>query len=311
MSRPSAMSTSTPPYAPPAIRAITTPLVTRAAQPIPCAEALYVPLAQRVLRRRLTHKIFLYTLLYSLVHAWAWLFFHPNNTHNNFTAMSVLRWLGMGFLGWIGGVLPVLLVRKAFLTVTHTSAASPLLLLQNSFATPALRTRTLRTLQAYVLSALSVLVLHAALDASTPLFVRSRKHPWTPHPALLFLVGTQTVLAALYALRAVLRDVFVIPFSPPSRAPHPGALLAPLLLPVLALPLALLLLVLLVPMLRWLPISTAHYAPRPRARLGHLRLHHRTARARPLLVGRHIRRLVPNALPRRVLRLWHALLRLR
>ncbi|KAJ7255976.1 hypothetical protein C8J57DRAFT_1517692 [Mycena rebaudengoi] len=34
------MSTSTPPYAPPAIRAITAPLVTRAAPPIPCAEAL-------------------------------------------------------------------------------------------------------------------------------------------------------------------------------------------------------------------------------------------------------------------------------
>ncbi|KAJ7255940.1 hypothetical protein C8J57DRAFT_1651314 [Mycena rebaudengoi] len=43
------MSTSTPPYAPPAIRAITAPLVTRAATPIPCAEALYVSLAQRLL----------------------------------------------------------------------------------------------------------------------------------------------------------------------------------------------------------------------------------------------------------------------
>jgi hypothetical protein len=63
-------------------------------------------------------------------------------------------------------------------------------------------------LQAYVFSALSVLALHATLDASTSLFVRSRKHPWTPHPALLFLGGTQTVLAALYATpRATPPDV--------------------------------------------------------------------------------------------------------
>ncbi|KAJ7255923.1 hypothetical protein C8J57DRAFT_1651274 [Mycena rebaudengoi] len=214
------MSTSTPPYAPPAIRAITTPLVARATPPIPCAEALYVPLAQRVLRRRLTHTIFLYTLL---------------NTHNNFTATSVLRWLGMGLLGWMCGVLPVLLVRKAFLTVTHTSVSSPLLLLQNSFAIPALRTRTLHMLQAYVFSALSVLALHATLDASTSLFVRSRKHPWTPHPALLFLGGTQTVLAALYATpRATPPDVarprakVVASFPPPPRARPPIQIQNPL-----------------------------------------------------------------------------------
>ncbi|KAJ7256000.1 hypothetical protein C8J57DRAFT_1473092 [Mycena rebaudengoi] len=63
------MSASTPSYAPPTIRAITTPLVARAAPSIPCAVALYVPLAQRVLRRSLTHTIFLYTLLYSLCSA--------------------------------------------------------------------------------------------------------------------------------------------------------------------------------------------------------------------------------------------------
>ncbi|KAJ7255752.1 hypothetical protein C8J57DRAFT_1518041 [Mycena rebaudengoi] len=120
------------------------------------------------------------------------------------------NWLGMGFFRWMGGVLPALLRSFAFIT--------PAILF---FCHPALRVRTLRTLQAYMLFAFSVLVLHATLDASTPLFVRSRKHPWTPHPALLILVGTQTVtvLAALYALR----DVFVTPFRVPPGAPRAGS----------------------------------------------------------------------------------------
>ncbi|KAJ7213759.1 hypothetical protein C8J57DRAFT_1255924 [Mycena rebaudengoi] len=163
-----------------------TPLVTRAAPPTPCAEALYVPLVQRVLRRRLTHTIFLYTHLYSLLHAGAWAFLYRSNTPNNNTVMSVLRWLGMGFLG---GVLPVLL---------RAGAAR----------------RARRS--------------HAALRALA-----------TRQPGLfLAATQTQTVLAALYALRAVLRDVFVIPFrdhyltpATPARPTHPGALLAPLLLP--------------------------------------------------------------------------------
>ncbi|KAJ7255986.1 hypothetical protein C8J57DRAFT_1517701 [Mycena rebaudengoi] len=161
------MSTSTPPYASPAIRAITTSLVTRAASPIPCAEALYVPLAQRV---RLTTAL-------------------PPHAHN----------------------LPV---HFPLFPLTHTSAPSPLLLLQNSFATAALRARTLRTLQAYtLLHAQCARVLHAALC-------------------------TQTMLAALYALRAA----------------YPPALLALLLLPAPALPLALLLLALLGLVLRWSPL---------------------------------------------------------
>ncbi|KAJ7213762.1 hypothetical protein C8J57DRAFT_1538666 [Mycena rebaudengoi] len=132
----------------------------------------------------------------------------------------------MGFFGWMGGVLPALLVRKA--------APSPLLLLQNAFATAALHARTLRTLrtlQAYtLLHPQCTRVLHAALCA----FAEAPAH--------------RTMLAALYALRAVLRDIFVIPFW------VPPALLALLLLPAPALPLALLLLALLSLVLRWSPL---------------------------------------------------------
>ncbi|KAJ7256064.1 hypothetical protein C8J57DRAFT_1721618 [Mycena rebaudengoi] len=220
MSRPLAMSTSTPPYAPPAIRAITAPLVTRAAPPIPCAEALYVPLAQRVLRRRLTHKIFLHTLLYSLVHAWAWLFFHPNNTHNNFTAMSVLRWLGMGFSGWMCGVLPVLLVRKAFLTVTHTSVSSP-------FAPPA------------------------------KLFCHPRfAHPDPAHAPSIRVLRAQRPGAARDARRQHVA-LCALAETPLDTAPprSSSSEVHKRCSPRSTLPLALPLLMLLVPVLRWLPLS--------------------------------------------------------
>ncbi|KAJ7213777.1 hypothetical protein C8J57DRAFT_1255939 [Mycena rebaudengoi] len=117
------MSTSTPPYAPPAIRAITAPLVTRTAPSIPCAEALYVPLAQRVLA-----------------------------------------------------------------TASRT---------QRCRRTCSPRSASWRCMRRST--------QHAALCALA-------EHPWTPHPVLLFLAATRTVLAALHALHAVLHDVFVIPF---------------------------------------------------------------------------------------------------
>ncbi|KAJ6586712.1 hypothetical protein B0H10DRAFT_2094665, partial [Mycena sp. CBHHK59/15] len=213
--RPPSMSRVAPPSVPTPIRAITTPLRTRAAPPIPPAGELYEPLAKAVLRRRLTHRIFLPTALLALVHAAVW-----------------LAWLGR-----FGAARVLFVGFHAYLTVTHTSAPSPPLLLQKSLAPP-LRARTLRALQTHVLSALALLALHAAVDPSMPVFVKSRKHPYTPHPALLLLALSQCALAGLYVLRAVLRDVWVFPFRPPTRTPAPGTLLAPLLLPLLAVPVA-------------------------------------------------------------------------
>ncbi|KAJ7488951.1 hypothetical protein FB451DRAFT_1552884 [Mycena latifolia] len=101
---------------------------------------------------------------------------------------------------WLGAVLPVLPVRKEFLTVTRTSAPSPLLLQKSLVPNTPLRARTLRPVKAYLLSALSILALHAALDPALPVFIRSRKHPWTSHPALVLLALSQAALAALYVL---------------------------------------------------------------------------------------------------------------
>ncbi|KAJ7689308.1 hypothetical protein B0H17DRAFT_1180303 [Mycena rosella] len=240
------------PGVPTPIRAITTPLRSSAAPPIPPASQLYEPLAKGVLHRRLTTRIFPYTALVCVISSALWLFW--------IRRFSIARLLGASGALWAGGVLPVLLLRKAYLTVTRTSAASPALLVQKSFAPP-LRARTHRALQAHVLSALCVLALHAALDPALPVFIKSRKHPYTPHPVLVLLALSQTALAALYVLRAVLRDVWVFPFRRPALTPAPGAFLAPLVLPLAALPLALVALFIVLPLARRVPILSFPLRP--------------------------------------------------
>ncbi|KAJ7100883.1 nucleoporin protein Ndc1-Nup-domain-containing protein [Mycena belliarum] len=233
------------PSAPTPIRAITTPLRSSAPPPIPAASELYAPLAKAVLRRRLTARIFPYTFLLCATASTLWLTWIGH--------LSATRAGGAAVVMWGGGVLPVLVVRKAYLTVTRTSAPSPSLLFQKSLAPP-LRRRTLNALQAHLISALSVLALHAILDPTLPVFIRSRKHPYTPHPVLVLLALSQVTLAALCVLRASLRDAWVFPFRRPSLAPTSGAVMAPLLLPLAALPMALFALFIVLPVLRRVPI---------------------------------------------------------
>ncbi|KAJ7779012.1 hypothetical protein B0H16DRAFT_802442 [Mycena metata] len=199
---------STRPGATP-IRAITTPLRSTAAPPIPPPSALYIPLAKNVLQRRLARRIFPFTFAICLGVSVVWLAWM-----DGVGKMRVGRVIGATLGFWVGSVVPVVLVSKAYLTVTHTTASSPFLLLQKSFLAPGpLRARTLHALQAHVLGALAVLAIHAALDPAIPIFIRSRKHPYTPHPTLVLLTTTQLLFAALYVVRATLRDAWVWPFA--------------------------------------------------------------------------------------------------
>ncbi|KAJ7026067.1 hypothetical protein C8F04DRAFT_1238815 [Mycena alexandri] len=197
---------STRPSATP-IRAMTTPPRSTAAPPIPPPSALCIPLAKSYFKD-------------------VW--------HG---ASSLLLSLGVALLAGMDRC--VVLVRKAYLTVTHTTTPSPFLVLQKSFLVPGpLRTRTFHALQAHVLGALAVLAVHAALDPAIPVFIRSRRHPYTPHPSLFLLATTQVLFAAFYAVRATLRDAGVWPFafSRCSPTPTPAALLAPPFLALFALP---------------------------------------------------------------------------
>ncbi|KAJ7779023.1 hypothetical protein B0H16DRAFT_1878634 [Mycena metata] len=256
---------STRPGATP-IRAITTPLRSTAAPPIPPPSALYIPLAKNVLQRRLARRIFPFTFAICLGVSVLWLAWM-----DGVGKMKVGRVIGATLGLWVGSVVPVVLVRKAYLTVTHTTAPSPFLLLQKSFLAPGpLRARTLHALQAHVLGALAVLAVHAALDPAIPIFIRSRKHPYTPHPTLVLLATTQLLFAALYVVRATLRDAWVWPFaasgSRRSPLPTPAALLAPPLLALLALPPTLVLLFVVLPIVKRVPgvsIPLRHTLLRP------------------------------------------------
>ncbi|KAJ7054224.1 hypothetical protein C8F01DRAFT_1164428 [Mycena amicta] len=226
-------SSSTP------IRAITTPLRSPTPAPIPPADKLYEPHAKAVLRRRLTNRVFVYTAVVSAASSCVW--------------VGLSRAAGAAVVLWAGGLLPLVILRKTYLTVSHTSAASPVLLIQKSLAPP-LRVRTLHALQAHLFSALCILALHATLDSNVPIFIKSRKHPYTFHPVLLLFALNQSVLACLCVLRAILRDVWVFPFRRPTLIPSLGTILAPAILSLLALPIALTLAFVVIPILRRVPI---------------------------------------------------------
>ncbi|KAF7324567.1 hypothetical protein MKEN_00498000 [Mycena kentingensis (nom. inval.)] len=234
-----------PPASTTPIRAITTPLRSPTPAPIPPADQLYEPYAKSVLRRRLTNRVFLYTAVLAVGGAFVW------------AGLSSAIGVAVGL--WAGGILPVVVLRKAYLTIAHTSAASPVLLVQKSLAA-SLRTRTLHALQAHLLSALCVLAIHATLDSQLPIFIKSRRHPYTFHPVLFLFALNQSVLAGLWVLRSILRDVWVFPFRRPSLIPSPGAILAPAFLSLLALPIALMLSFVVVPILRRVPIVSLAFA---------------------------------------------------
>ncbi|KAJ7176907.1 hypothetical protein C8R46DRAFT_1077674 [Mycena filopes] len=265
-------SAFTTPGLPTPIRAITTPLRSTAAPPIPPPSALYEPLAKSILQRRLTRRIFPLTFGVCVGAAVVWLPW--------IGALGLRPVFGAAMGTWVCAVVPVVLVKKAYLTVTHTTAASPFLLLKKSVTPGPLRARTLHALQAYVFSALAVLAVHAALDPAIPVFIKSRKHPYTPHPTLVLLATTQILFAALYVLRATLRDAWVFPFRRPNTpTPTLSAFLTPLLLALATLPLALVLLFIVIPVLKRLPLLSSLLRPLLRPHLSAALFVHHLPRA--------------------------------
>ncbi|KAF7313964.1 hypothetical protein HMN09_00554900 [Mycena chlorophos] len=229
------------------VRAITTPLRAPTPAPIPPADKLYEPHARTVLRRRLTNRVFVYTAVLAVANGFVWV-----------GLSSRILWAAAVL--WVGGLLPLVVLRKTHLTVTHTSAPSPAQLVQKSFAPP-LRRRTLHALQAYLLSALCILALHVNLESNKiPVFIKSRKHPYTIHPVLLLFALNQSVVAGLCVLRAVLRDVWLFPFRRPTLVPSLGSLLAPAFISLLALPISLTLVFIVIPILRRIPILSLVFA---------------------------------------------------
>lgn len=103
------------------IRAITSTLSVRSAPSIPPASQTYEPLVKSILRHRQTRRIFLYSAAFSWVQAVIWVTW-------TLGGLSELGMKGIAFVpfmpftllvtlsGWLVGALPVVVLRKLYLT---------------------------------------------------------------------------------------------------------------------------------------------------------------------------------------------------
>ncbi|CAK5284258.1 unnamed protein product [Mycena citricolor] len=232
------------------IRAITNPLRSTAPSPIPAASQLYEPLAKEVLRRRLSTQILPYALVVSILSNLVWLGWYG--------LFGFGPLLGASLLVWTLALVPIVLLRKTYLTVSHTGAPSPLALLQKSFSVP-LRPRTFDALRTHTLSAFAILAAHVIFDPKMPVFVKSRSarpHPEYTSSAICAPVPSSGCLGIPFQSMVGIHflDDLLTPSQRSSTEHSLGIVIAPLVLSFAALPLALVVLFVLIPILRYLPL---------------------------------------------------------
>ncbi|TFK32384.1 nucleoporin protein Ndc1-Nup [Crucibulum laeve] len=214
------------------IRAITSTISTRSAPSIPPASASYDPLIRSVLRHRLVYSIFPYSAIFCWFLAAAWNVWQHGglSTIGLGGALSTIFMpltLFNAVLGWVVGVVPIVVLRKAYLTTKRTSALSPSASVSNALSKPSSK----RALATYAASAILVLLVHTFFaymnettvrgDPKLSLFVKSRKHPHYLNPRLLFLLFTQLTAATIFWLRSVFQDRFAVRWSSNSQNQAP------------------------------------------------------------------------------------------
>lgn len=214
-------------------RAITSTLTARMAPTVPPASQTYEPLVRSALRQRLIHNIFAFSAAFTLVVSI--LFGGEDETSAFARLLSPGTW-AMGCLKWFVGVLPVIAMRKVYLTSAATPATSPAKMLTNAIAKPSTR----RCLAVYMSCTLMLITLYMSSFTSEErenirlnVFVKSRKHPYYLNGRLLFLILAQLWLAASFLLRNIMLDRFVFRWTKsfnPSELPYSPSNLLKLLL---------------------------------------------------------------------------------
>ncbi|KAG1856374.1 nucleoporin protein Ndc1-Nup [Suillus subalutaceus] len=190
-------------------RAITSTLTARLSPTVPSASQTYEPLVRSALRQRLIHNIFAFSVAFTLVVGI--LLGGEDETSAFARLLSPGTWT-MACLKWFVGVLPVMAMRKIYLTSAATPATSPAKMLTNAIAKPSTR----RCLAVYMSCTLMLITLYMSSFTSEErenlhlnIFVKSRKHPYYLNGRLLFLVLAQLSLAASFLLRNIMLDRFV------------------------------------------------------------------------------------------------------
>ncbi|GJE99489.1 nucleoporin protein Ndc1-Nup [Phanerochaete sordida] len=199
------------------MKALPSNLALRAAPAVPAAAQNYEPLVKNVLRQRLLSR----TFTYSAAFCWMLVVLASTARQGGVSRLGLVgvlvnpflpRTLGLAFTIWAVGVLPVLVLRKLYLTATPTSASSP----SSVYHAALSKSSTLRSLAVYLASASLLTAVHvitalifearAGSDPRLNVFVKSKKHPYYLNGRLLYLISSQLSLAAFYVLRNVMMD---------------------------------------------------------------------------------------------------------
>ncbi|KAG1779969.1 hypothetical protein EV702DRAFT_52410 [Suillus placidus] len=220
-------------------RAIASTLTARLSPTVPSASQTYEPLVRSALRQRLIHNIFAFSAAFTLIVSI--LFGGEDETSAFARLLSPGTWM-MACLKWSVGVLPVIAMRKVYLTSATTPATSPAKMLTNAIAKPSTR----RCLAVYMSCTLMLISLYMSTFTSEErenlrlnVFVKSRlrrftrKHPYYLNGRLLFLILAQLWLAASFLVRNIMLDRFVFRWTKPldsSELPYAPSNLLRLLL---------------------------------------------------------------------------------
>lgn len=171
-------------------RAITSTLTARLSPTVPSASQTYEPLVRSALRQRLTHNIFVFSVAFTLVVSI--LLGGEDETSAFARLLSPGTWT-IACLKWFVGVLPVIAMRKVYLTcellylvcmlsyicciAAATPATSPAKMLTNAIAKPSTR----RCLAVYMSCTLMLFALYMSSFTSEEretlrlnVFVKSR-----------------------------------------------------------------------------------------------------------------------------------------
>ncbi|KAF9524907.1 nucleoporin protein Ndc1-Nup [Crepidotus variabilis] len=198
------------------IRAINSKISARSAPSLPAPSASYEPLVKALFRQRLQLGLLLSgASVVIVVNAWN-LWQAGGIAVVGFWGafwMPLRPWtMSLAFLTWASVAIPIIILRKTFLTSRRSSLSVPLKMLQLALS----QSSTRLSLIVYAASALSALLLHvlneyaqSALDPKLAIFVKSKKHPHYLNGRLLLLVISQLFTAVAYAFRGVLVDRFV------------------------------------------------------------------------------------------------------
>ncbi|OBZ78331.1 hypothetical protein A0H81_01680 [Grifola frondosa] len=203
------------------IRALPSSLSARSVPSIPAATETFEPLVKAVLRHRLLYKIFLQSAVFSWLLTVTWILWGRGG-------VSYVGWAGTLALPvmpstlactlatWCLGVLPIVVLRKVYLSVTPNAATSP----SNMFHNALNKRSTSHAIVLYPISALCLAAIqlfiahtHEAFSHEDPrltFFVKSKKHPFYLNGRVVYLLSSQVFIACAYLLRNLMLDRFTV-----------------------------------------------------------------------------------------------------